>query len=324
MIKFFFAPSAPFVRGAVKEKKMGTRFLELLKTLIKIAIMGLIMAGIILINRKYPIEGNVNSGMFSIPMNISMYTLIVIIITSAVQSVFGVGVLLFGTPLLLLQYEKLTLVLPIVLPISIAINIFQVVKHYKYIDTDFYKKILFITIPFVIVFLALVLFLEAKFKNLSIGIFVGLFMLFVALKSYSRRIEHILKAFVKYEKTYFIVMGIIHGLTNLGGSLLTAIAHEKNYPKDTTRVTVGVSYGTFAIFQMLTLLLAIIGIINIPGFDAENMNISFSNVIYLVVGVVIFLITEKFLYTNIDNEKYNKIFGIFLFLSGILLIVKSL
>jgi len=106
--------------------------------------------------------------------------------------------------------------------------------------------------------------------------------------------------------------------------LLTAIAHEKNYPKDTTRVTVGVSYGTFALFQMLTLLLAVIGIISIPGFAAENMNISFSNVIYLVVGVVIFLITEKFLYTNIDNEKYNKIFGIFLFVSGMLLIVKSL
>ncbi len=303
---------------------MGTRFIELLKILIKIAIMGLVMAGIIIINRKYLMEGNECARICSLPLDISTYTLIVIIVTATVQSVFGVGVLLFGTPLLLLQYEKLTLVLPIVLPISIAINIFQVVKHYKYIDTNFYKRILFITIPFVIVFLALVLFLEAKFKNLGIGIFVGLFMLFVALKSYSRKMEQILKAFVKHEKTYFVVMGIIHGLTNLGGSLLTAIAHEKNYRKDTTRVTVGVSYGTFALFQMLTLLLAVVGIISIPGFAADNMNISFSNVIYLIVGVVIFLLTEKFLYTNIDNEKYNKIFGIFLFVSGILLIVKSL
>lgn len=303
---------------------MEARFIELLKALIKIAIMGLVMAGIIIINRKYLIKGNEYAGICSLPLDIPIYPLIVIIVTATVQSIFGVGVLLFGTPLLLLQYEKLTLVLPIVLPISIAINIFQVVKHYKYINTGFYKRILFITIPFVIVFLTLVLFLEAKFKNLGIGIFVGLFMLFVALKSYSRKIEQILKAFVKYEKTYFVVMGIIHGLTNLGGSLLTAIAHEKNYPKDTTRVTVGVSYGTFALFQMLTLLLAVIGIISIPGFAAENMNISFSNVVYLIVGMVVFLITEKFLYTNIDNEKYNKIFGIFLFVSGILLIVKSL
>ena len=282
------------------------------------------MAGIVLINRKYMTGDSQCAGICSLPLGISIYTLIVIIITSTVQSVFGVGILLFGTSLLLIQYEKLTLVLPIVLPISVAINIFQVLKHYKYIDTGFYKRILFITIPFVIVFLALVLFMEAKFKHLGIGIFVGLFMLFVALKSYSRKTEQILKAFVKYEGTYFVVMGIIHGLTNLGGSLLTAIAHEKNYPKDTTRVTVGVSYGTFALFQMLTLLLAVIGIISISGFAAENMNISFSNVIYLVVGVVIFLITEKFLYTNIDNEKYNKIFGIFLFVSGVLLIIKSM
>lgn len=32
---------------------MGTRFIKLLKILIKIAIMGLVMAGIILVNEKY-------------------------------------------------------------------------------------------------------------------------------------------------------------------------------------------------------------------------------------------------------------------------------
>ena len=301
---------------------MKTRLIKLLKILIKIGIMGLVMAGVILINRKYLMNEIEISDLLTLPIDISIYTLIVIIITSAVQSIFGVGVLLFGTPLLLLQYEKLTLVLPVVLPISVAINLFQVIKHYKHIDMNFYKKILLLTIPFVIVFLALVLFLEAKFSNVGIGIFVGVFMVFVAFKSYSKKIEQSLKTFVKYEKIYFIVMGIIHGLTNLGGSLLTAIAHEKNYPKDTTRVTVGVSYGTFALFQIMTLLLAIIGIINIPGFAADNLNISYSSVIYLIVGVMVFLFTDKYLYTNIDNEKYSKIFAVFLFVSGILLIVK--
>ena len=281
---------------------METRFIESLKTLFKIGMMGLIMAGLILFNKKYMNNGSEIAAIFSIPLDISIYTLIVIMATSTVQSVFGAGVL----------------------PISIAINMFQVIKHYKYIDTGFYKRILLLTIPFVIVFLSLILFLEAKFENVGIGIFVGIFMIFVAIKSYSRKIERILKAFVKYEKAYFIVMGIIHGLTNLGGSLLTAIVHEKNYPKDTTRVTVGISYGTFALFQILTLMLAVIGVISIPGFTNDNMNISFSNIIYLIAGVVIFLITEKFLYANIDNEKYSKIFAMFLFVSGILLIAKSI
>ncbi|MBT7591192.1 MAG: hypothetical protein HN561_08990, partial [Candidatus Scalindua sp.] len=59
---------------------MGTRFIELLKALIKIAIMGLVMAGIILINRKYLMEGNECAKICSLPLDISIYTLIVIII----------------------------------------------------------------------------------------------------------------------------------------------------------------------------------------------------------------------------------------------------
>ncbi len=74
----------------------------------------------------------------------------------------------------------------------------------------------------------------------------------------------------------------------------------------------------------MTLFLAIIGGVHIPGFAADNMNISYSSIIYLIVGVIVFLFTDKFLYTNIDNEKYNKIFAVFLFVSGLLLIVKSI
>ncbi|MBS1257940.1 MAG: hypothetical protein MAG551_00993 [Candidatus Scalindua arabica] len=39
------------------QNKMGTRFVKLLKILIKIAIMGLVMAGIILVNEKYMMNG---------------------------------------------------------------------------------------------------------------------------------------------------------------------------------------------------------------------------------------------------------------------------
>jgi hypothetical protein len=54
---------------------MGTRFTKLLKILIKIGIMLLIMTGLILINRKYTLGGNEQAGIFSLPMNISIYTL---------------------------------------------------------------------------------------------------------------------------------------------------------------------------------------------------------------------------------------------------------
>ncbi len=239
----------------------------------------------------------------------SLDILIIVGITSFIQSIFGVGVLLFGTPLLLLVGYEFIEAITILLPISITINLFQIIKDYKSVDFDFYKKILVITIPFVVIFLFLVTKVE-----INIGFIIGIFLLVVALKETSLRINKFVIIATRNEKAYFSIMGIIHGLTNLGGSLLTAIVHSKGYEKQITRVTVAISYATFAAFQILTLLISGVSV------DTELLGIG----LYLLVGVAIFLITEKLVYAEINNENYAKYFAIFLFLSGVLLCVKSL
>jgi hypothetical protein len=42
------------------------------------------------------------------------------------------------------------------------------------------------------------------------------------------------------------------------------------------------------------------------------------------VGALIFLLTDEVLYAQIDREKYRHIFGGFLALSGLVLVVRSL
>ena len=79
--------------------------------------------------------------------------LIIIVITSFIQSLFGVGVLLFGTPLLLLVGYEFVDAVVILLPISVSINIIQIAKDYRNVDFNLYKKILIYSIPFVIIFL---------------------------------------------------------------------------------------------------------------------------------------------------------------------------
>jgi uncharacterized membrane protein YfcA len=235
--------------------------------------------------------------------------LIIVVITSFIQSIFGVGVLLFGTPLLLLQGYNFIDAVIILLPISVSINLIQIAKDYRSVDLDFYKKILLYTIPFVVVFL----FVVTRVK-INIGIIIGMFLLFVAAKNYSLRINEIIKSLVKYEKVYFMIMGIVHGLTNLGGSLLTAIVHSKEYEKKVTRVTVAISYATFAIFQIMTLV--------VSGYSFDN---SLSGIgIYLIVGITIFILTEKLVYMDINNKNYSRSFAAFLLISGILLCVKSI
>ena len=235
--------------------------------------------------------------------------LITVVVTSFIQSIFGVGVLLFGTPLLLLQGYDFIHAVIVLLPISVSINLIQIAKDYRSVDLDFYKKILIYTIPFVVIFL----FVVTRLK-INIGMIIGMFLLFMAVKDYSLIVNKVIKFLVRYEKVYFMTMGIVHGLTNLGGSLLTAIVHSKEYEKHITRVTVAVSYATFATFQILTLLVS-----------GSSVDIRLSGIgIYLIVSMTIFILTEKIVYMDINNENYSKYFAVFLFLSGVLLCVKSI
>lgn len=235
--------------------------------------------------------------------------LLTILVTATIQSIFGVGMLLFGTPMLLLLGYSFVDSLGVVLPISIAISLLQVIKHFDYVDKVFFKNVLRYCIPVIVLFLALI----ASIK-INVGFIMGIFLLLVALKSFLPQVEAALKSIVKYEKLYLVITGLVHGVSNLGGSLLTVMIYSKNYPKDTTRVTAAACYAVFALFQLLTLLIM-----------QTEFTIAYATKAFLVqIGILTFLIVEKMLYGNIDNEKYNRIFAIFLFVAGFALIAKSM
>lgn len=237
-------------------------------------------------------------------------TFLAVIVVTAVQSLFGVGVLLFGTPLLLLFGYTFVDTLFILLPISVMINLLQIGKHRAHIDVDFWKKILIYTMPFVILLLLLVT--ELQFDA---GFVVGTFLVFVALTSTSTMLERGLVSFIKYERSYLAIMGICHGATNLGGSLLTAVVHtKKHYSRDTARVTIASAYCTFAVCQILTLV-----------FSGSQSNVrAVLYPLYLVTGILVFFLIERLLYTKIDDQRYRTVFAVFLGASGVLLMGKGL
>ncbi len=235
--------------------------------------------------------------------------LVTLILTTVIQSLFGVGILLFGTPILLLLGYDFNDTLSVLLPVSITINLLQVIKHYPYIDFKLYKNILKYCIPFVVLFLFIIT--QIQF---NIGLVVGIFLLFVALKDSYPPIEQALKSIMYYEKSYLVLMGVLHGMTNLGGSLLTALAHHQQQEKNKIRTTIAISYATFALFQLLTLFFI--------GYDS---GIAYTDhMLLLQFSMIVFLVIEEALYKQIDNHKYHQLFAIFLAISGILLISKSL
>lgn len=242
-------------------------------------------------------------------MPIHLDILAAILVTATIQSLFGVGVLLFGTPILLVLGYPFVTALTILLPISWAINLLQVSRHHAHIDRSFYAKILTLSVPCIVLCLVLV-----TRTTVNIGPLVGLFLILVALKGVFERVELWIESLVRYERAYFVSMGVIHGLTNLGGSLLTAIIHGKHYEKDVQRVTTAVSYGTFAFFQILTLLVTL-----------DRFPVPFSEIIlYGLAGVGTYLVTDKLVYAKIGTGQYRAIFAVFLFVSGIVLILKAM
>jgi uncharacterized protein len=234
--------------------------------------------------------------------------IIIILFTSVIQSIFGTGVLLFGTPLLLLNDYSFTSSLTILLPVSILINILQLINKAKNIDIKFYKKICLFSIPAIILSLYFVS-INAAFNTNSL---IGAILIVIGLKEVIPAIDKSIDFTIKFEKIYLLIMGMIHGISNLGGALLSAIVFSKNLTKEQTRATIAISYLTFAIFQIITL-----------TFSLNSNFLNTNNIMYWLIGVFIFLVVEKFIYININETIYNKIFTTFLFFTGIFLMFKD-
>ena len=214
--------------------------------------------------------------------------LITIFFTAIVQSIFGTGVLLFGTPILLILGYNFQNALIILLPTSILINFFQLKSNLNKIDIQFYKKLFLFSIPLIILFLYF-----TNANSIRINLFVGIFLVIIALKENILSINRLMKLLIKYEHLYLIVMGIIHGITNLGGALLSAIVFSKDLSKESKRTTIAICYLTFAFFQILTIILTF------NNNDAFNK----MNLIYWILGLSIFLFVEKYLYFRIVEKK---------------------
>ena len=236
------------------------------------------------------------------------YILITILITAIVQSIFGTGVLLFGTPLLLILGYNFQYALIILLPTSILISFFQLKNNLNKIDIQFYKKLFLFSIPSIILFFYL-----TNLNSIRINIFVGIFLVVVAIKENILSINRMIKLLIKYESLYLMIMGMIHGITNLGGALLSAIVFSKNLSKDSKRTTIAICYLTFALFQIITLIIA---------FN-DNSFLNIFNFVYWILGPVTFFTVEKYLYFRIDGRKYIKYSNFFLFVLGLMLIIKN-
>tara|TARA_B110000858_G_scaffold143006_1_gene162389 strand:+ start:289 stop:999 length:711 start_codon:yes stop_codon:yes gene_type:complete len=231
--------------------------------------------------------------------------LLIIILLSIFQSVFGIGLLLIGTPTFLLIGYNFFDVLNLLLPFSITISLLQVI-YSKEINSKFNKKILLYCIPALILALSILV----KYENdIDFILLISSTIIFFSIINLS-----------KFKNTIFdnnkrinlglIILGLIHGFTNLGGSLFTLICANINQQKKIIRQNIASGYLIFGTVQLL--------FINI-----FYKTLTVSNLYYLYIPIISFFIAQYF-YNKINNELFSKILNITILLYGTYMLLNNL
>jgi len=230
-----------------------------------------------------------------------------------IQSVAGVGVLVLGTPTLLLLDISLIETMNYLLPISIITSFANLVIMKFKINVFNYDKdrfILFfiICIPFVFIGLIILKFTHEFIKfDYLVSIIIILTLIF------KKRVSLISKNLsLKLNKIILMIIGIVHGLSNSGGTLLSILLISLNKSKKESRSEITLFYFFLALIQFI-LFYFIFGL-------TENIYKYHLIILYITIGVILGNIFLKFT----SEILFRKLIFFLAFISSISLILKNI
>ena len=183
-------------------------------------------------------------------MLIELINPILVIFLVMVQSIAGVGVLVLGTPALLLLNISIIEIMNYLLPISIItslINILIIKFKTGSFDYDFDRLTHFFIVCIPFVFIGLII-LKFLYKFINFDYFVSIMILFTLI--FRHKISKLLeKLSLRINKIILMIIGIAHGLTNSGGTLLSIFLINLNKSKKKSRSEITLFYFFLASIQ---------------------------------------------------------------------------
>jgi uncharacterized protein len=166
---------------------------------------------------------------------------------AVVQSLFGVGLLLFGTPILLLVGIPFAEVLAYTLPCSIVISSLQLATSGGLTLEPIRRQFLIFTAPIVLVATGIALAVGSP-KQLKVVVGIVLLVTAVTRLGPSRRL---LSNWVRrHTRPLMVLLGAVHGWSNLGGGILTVIVGASFDDKVSIRRHIAFAYGVMATIQL--------------------------------------------------------------------------
>ena len=235
----------------------------------------------------------------------SFFEIFVMVILIAIQSVFGVGLLLFGTPSFLLFGYDFANTINILMPISITISSLQFFKS-KVKDDNFLLEYNLFCLPFLTIFLVLAL----KFKYLfDFKLLVAVLLIVSSILILNKkRFSSFKMSFFKLKKIVLIGIGCVHGLTNMGGSFLAIYSTlvSKNV-KEVARYYICYGYLIMGIIQYFLVLFL------------SFKYLTFDKLYYVLLAVVIYFPIQK-VFNRINDNKFSKYINVIALIYGLIII----
>jgi len=173
---------------------------------------------------------------------------------AAVQSLFGIGLLVFGTPTLLLLGLPFDRVLVLLLPCSIVVSALQVATSGGLALDPFRRQVLVFTAPALLLATAAALHLGSPRGMRSL---VGVMLIVTAATRLIRPAHDALARIVRgHLRPLLVGLGVLHGASNLGGGILSVIVGAMYRQKHDARRQIAFCYGIMAGLQLLVVLLS--------------------------------------------------------------------
>ncbi len=234
--------------------------------------------------------------------------IVVIFVCTLIQSLFGIGILVFGTPTLILLGYPFQEVLLFLLPCSIIVSSFQVFEGWAQLKSEKSTFLVYI-IPPLLIGLFLVLYLDTKY---NVTLFVGILLVISGLLRTSARLKSATAFYLKkHSKIFLAMLGLVHGTTNLGGSFLTIYCATKHHKKIETRNSIAFGYLLMASAQFLLLL------------SIGSVSPSYQVGILPLVACITYKLLGRKIFRHSSEKVYQALISVFILTFGIVLILSA-
>ena len=227
----------------------------------------------------------------------------------ALQSAVGVGVLVLGTPLFLLLNYNIIEILFILLPLSILTSLINLIlirvthKKLSIITFKGLKKFLISCVPSIILGLLILKYFQ---DYINFKILVSIVIIFSVIVVY-------LKNHIKFRINFFrisilSIIGVVHGLTNSGGTLMSLALSSEN--KKINARSLITSFYLFLAFVQYFITIIIFK-------DSLFFPFNIKLIITLIFGIIIGNIISNFL----SEKKYKLLINFLALASSIFLLL---